>query len=370
MFTQKRERCHIIRNDFFTTGRVKILFLIGFIFLQSSCAFFLSYIKDKKPSPNETTEASHANEFMWEQFHLGNYDSLPSILDKLNSSYQLDPNNADVTAHLGYMYLWAFAERIRNKPQERILENVFLSNRFFKEAIVLNPDDPRTYGFQSAVQMCEGAFTNNLEMLAQAYFGSLKAIRKWPQFNKFALGYIEGQLDTGTRMYKQGLKFQWEILDECAEAKLSEEKIMKDPITILTALYDEINNSNDPEIKRACGNSWIAPHNWEGFFLNFGDILVKAGRIDQAKIMYSAVKIAPSYVDWIYKDVINLRIEEANQNVQVFNRKQNLIALTDNKQMMVNSEMSCTGCHKMSSGEFAKASYKSGSEISSAAEKK
>ena len=331
---------------------MKKLLLLGFVFLQSSCAFFLSYIKDKKPSSNETSEASLANEYMWKQFHLGNYDSLPSILEKLNGAYQKDPNDAGVTAHLGYMYLWAFAERIKSHQQERILENVFLSNRFFKEAIVLNPDDPRTHGFQSAVQMCEGALTNNLELLAQSYFSSLKAIRKWSQFNKFALGYVESQLDTGSRMYRQALKFQWEILDECAKAKLTEEKMMKDPVRLFTALYHEINNSNDPEIKRACGNSWIAPHNWEGFFLNFGDMLVKAGKTDQAKVMYAAARLSPTYNDWIYKDVIDQRIDQVSQNVEAFNRPQNLLKLADRNQLMINSETSCTGCHQMSTQEF------------------
>jgi len=333
---------------------VKKLLLLLIIIIQSGCAFFLSYIRDKKPSKVESSEAAMANAFMWEQFHLGNYDSIPSVLEKLNKAYQLDPNDAEVTSHLGFIYLWAFSERIREDPQDRILENIFLSNRFFKEAIILNPKDARLYGFQSAVQMCEGALTNNLEMLAQSYFGSLKAIRKWSTFNKFALGYVESQLDTGSRMYKQGLKFQWEILDECAEEKLTEEKIMKDPDKLFTGLYREINQSDDPKIKRSCGNSWIAPHNWEGFFLNFGDMLVKAGKLEQAKVIYSAAKISPSYADWIYKDVIDGRIEEMKLNVTAFNQKQNLLELSGKRQMMINSEISCTGCHQMSPGEFEK----------------
>ena len=332
----------------------KLFFLIIIIF-QSGCAFFLSYIKDKKPSAKETLEAKAANEYMWDQFHLGNYDSIPSILAKLNKAYKDDPNDPNVTAHLGFVYLWSFSERIRKVPQERILENIFLSNRFFKEAIILNPKDDRLYGFQSAVQMCEGALTGNLEMLAQSYFGSLKAIKKWPQFNKFALGYVESQLDTGSRMYKQGLKYQWDIIDACSEAKLSEEKIMRNPEELLTGLYQEINNSKDPQIKRACGNSWIAPHNWEGFFLNFGDMLVKAGKLKQAKVMYSAARISPTYSDWVYQEVIDNRIDDMELNVEAFNRKQNLTELTDNRQMMINSEISCTGCHRMSSREFANA---------------
>jgi hypothetical protein len=332
-----------------------ILFLV--VIIQTSCAFMLSYIKDKKPSVLESDAARIANEYMWEQFHLGNYDSIPLILAKLNRAYQLDPNDARVAGHLGFMYLWNFSERIRHQAQDRILENIFLSNRFFKEAITLNPRDPRIYGFQSAVQMCEGALTNNLEILAESYFTSLKAIRRWSQFNKFALGYVESQLDPASRMYKQGLKYQWEILDECSEKKLSKKNILEAPGNELSVLYNEIKNSDNPEITRACGNSWIAPHNWEGFFLNFGDMLVKAGELEEAKVIYQAARIAPSFDDWPYKNVIEIRIKNADSNQSSFNLSQDLIQLTNRSQMMINSEFSCAGCHQMSDKEFARAGY-------------
>ena len=318
----------------------------------------LSYIKDKKPSHTESEEARLANQYMWDQFHQGNYDSIPTILEKLNKAYQENPNDVKITAHLGFVYLWKFSERVRYTPEDRVLENIFLSNRFFKEAIILNPKDPRVYGFQSAVQMCEGALTNNLEMLAQSYFSSLKAIRRWPQFNKFALGYVESQLDTGSRMYKQGLKYQWEIINQCSDKNLTRERILSSPQIILAALYDEINNSGDPKIKRACGNSWIAPHNWEGFFLNFGDMLVKAGELEEARIIYAAAKLSPGYGEWVYKDLIDERIADMNKNVEAFNQPQNLTRLTEKKQLMINSEFSCTGCHQMSSAEYLKAGYK------------
>lgn len=339
---------------------MKKLLLLSFVVIQSGCAFMLSYIKDKKASPSETNEAKLANEFMWDQFHLGHYDSIPQILQKLNQAYRDNPNDATVAANLGFIYLWNFSERVRMKPDERVLENVFLSNRFFREAITLNPKDARYHGFQAAVQMCEGALTNNLELLAQSYFSSLKAIRKWPQFNKFALGYIESQLDTGSRMYRQGLRYHWEIIDECSKNKLTPAQIMNDPKAVLTDLYNEINNSDDEKIKRACGNSWIAPHNWEGFFLNFGDMLVKAGKLDEAKTMYEAIRIAPSFQDWPYKELVAKRIAEMELNMTIFNTQQKLTALEHDRQMMINSAVSCTGCHQMSHMEFVQNTIPSG----------
>jgi hypothetical protein len=195
-------------------------------------------------------------------------------------------------------------------------------------------------------------------MTATSYFSGLKAIRKWSQFNKFALSYAESQLDTSSRLYRQALRYQWQILDECSKQRLTKEKILDAPEKTFTSLLNEINSSPDLKIKRACGNSWIAPHNWEGFLLNFGDMLVKYGELDAAREIYMAAKLSPSYKEWVYKGELEKRIANLKQNNIEFNRKQNLFALSGNNQMMISSSFSCTGCHQMSNAEFVKAGYR------------
>ena len=39
-------------------------------------------------------------------------------------------------------------------------------------------------------------------------------------------------------------------------------------------------------VKRACWNNWKAPYNLQGFWLNMGDMLVKSGDPEKAKIYY------------------------------------------------------------------------------------
>src|SRR5262245_41481476 len=63
--------------------------------------------------------------------------------------------------------------------------------------------------------------------------------------------------------------------------------------------------------KRVCWNSWIAPHNFEGFFLNFGDMLVKAGEPGLAVSMYANAKLTPDYASWPYRDVLEDRMRNA-----------------------------------------------------------
>lgn len=64
---------------------------------------------------------------------------------------------------------------------------------------------------------------------------------------------------------------------------------------------------------RACWNSWIAPHNFEGFFLNFGDMLARANDLPNARAMYEAARLPKSYAQWPYRDVLERRLARLEQ---------------------------------------------------------
>ena len=69
------------------------------------------------------------------------------------------------------------------------------------------------------------------------------------------------------------------------------------------------NTETNLKRKRACWNSWIAPHNVEGFYLNMGDMLVKNGDWEKAVEIYSLAKQVPQYENWTYKGVLEKRIK-------------------------------------------------------------
>jgi hypothetical protein len=95
--------------------------------------------------------------------------------------------------------------------------------------------------------------------------------------------------------------------------------------------------------KRACWNSAIAPHNFEGFFLNFGDMLVKAGDPATAVKMYGNAKLTPDYATWPYKQVLEERIANAAANVEVFQRQDPPAGAPA---IMIRSTFACMGCHQ------------------------
>ncbi|MGZ4055842.1 MAG: hypothetical protein ACXVPU_01230 [Bacteroidia bacterium] len=330
----------------------------AFIFILVIASFMMSFIENKYECSTETELARSANKFMWDNFHLGNYDSIPAILKKLDEANSYTPEDYKIIAHLGFIHLWAFCERGRKAPDSSVTEHIYLSNYFFKKAIELNPNDPRIRGFQSSTDICEGALSENLLLIIKGYLNGLRSIKKWPTFNRSAVSFIESQRDSSSRMFKQGIKYQWKVIDECSCKKLDKKTIMASPQKVIADMISEVRNSQNLLIKRACWNSWIAPHNLEGFFLNFGDMLVKEGHSEEAKEMYSAAKLSPAYNDWAYKQVLEDRIKNIESDKKIFNKKLKLIYRKNEKQIFINSKISCVACHQMSKKEFEKAGYR------------
>ena len=95
--------------------------------------------------------------------------------------------------------------------------------------------------------------------------------------------------------------------------------------------------------KRVCWNSWIAPHNLEGFFLSFGDMLVKTGQPETAMAMYRNARLTADDAAWPSRDLLEARIANAAANVEVFRRQD---APPGTPTMMIRSGYACMGCHQ------------------------
>jgi hypothetical protein len=304
------------------------------------------------PEGKPDSEITH--QYMLEQLHLGNYDSIPAILKQLSELEKEDAEDPLVNADLGFVYLWQFSERGRKPQTGGIEKTVYLSNHYFKRAVKYNPADARLKGFQSATEICEGALNKNVSMIFTGYLNAFDAVKEWPQFNKFALSLVSSQLNKNSFLFRLAVKYQWELLDDCSCKELDRTKVMRDPKRTFLSLVDELKNSNDKMIKRACWNTMIAPHNYEGFLLNFGDMLVKEGKPEDAFEIYSAARLSPSYKEWPYASVLEQRIKNIESNRRLFNKRPDLSAVSDDRQIFINSTFSCTGCHQMSKKEFAR----------------
>ena len=79
--------------------------------------------------------------------------------------------------------------------------------------------------------------------------------------------------------------------------------------------------------------------------MNMGDMLVKAGDWQTARRVYENAKLSPTYMQWPFRKVLELRIRDAADNVRAFNTTTEANAPAD-QQVMINSAFACMACHQ------------------------
>lgn len=288
----------------------------------------------KAATTSRSEAASKADELFWQTFHGGEYDKIQSTLEALTAAYLKTPNDAKTAAHIAWLHNWRVAERARmDSPPATITDDTFVARRYFEEAVNLDPSDARYLGFLAGHTMAEGSLHKDERLTRKGYFMMLDAIEAWPEFNLFTGGYVMSRLPADSPQFRKGLEWQWEVLDTCIGEKL-------DRANPDYSRYLSLETTEGP--KRACWNSWIAPHNLEGFFLNMGDMLVKAGDWQTARKIYANARLLKTYPNWRYQAVLEDRITRAQANVALLNAEEG----TTPVRIMIDSQFACTGCHQ------------------------
>jgi hypothetical protein len=288
--------------------------------------------KEAIASRRET--ASKADDLFWNTFHNGEYHKIQSALEVLTAAYLQTPNDAKTAAHIAWLHNWRMAERARmDSIPATITDDTILARRYFQEAVKLDPSDARYLGFLAGHTLAEGTLHKDERLTREGYVMMLDAIKAWPEFNLFTGGYVMSRLPTDSPQFREGLEWQWQTLDKCIEGKLDRANPDYSQYMVKETTEGK---------KRVCWNSWIAPHNLEGFFLNMGDMLVKSGDWQTAQKIYANARLSRTYASWKYQSVLEDRIDRAQANVALFNAPDG----TPKVRMMINSEFSCMACHQ------------------------
>ena len=240
-----------------------ITMLISFIAVKA-CSVKTVNVSKKISLKDQTDLAKHANEVFWDNFHQGNYEEIPNVINILNAAYLENPNDVETVLHLGFAHIWALSEsgKLEVIPPT-IIDHGVLSLKYFGEAYKLNPKDPRALGFLADLKMIVGNLSADDGLTREGYIDGLASIRKWKEFNYFTIGYVLSGLPHDSWQFEKGLEWQWETLDACLG-----EKVDRENFTSYFSKYYSLKEQSKTDIKkdRACLNSWIAPHNLEGFF--------------------------------------------------------------------------------------------------------
>ncbi|WPP50155.1 hypothetical protein [Catalinimonas niigatensis] len=300
----------------------------------------------------ESKVSVEANDFFWEQFHLGNYDSIPAILEQLTAAYLDNPNDLKTINHLGFTHMWAIAEQQSAKnPSSTIIGHSVLASKYFGESYMLNPHDTRILSFLSSSKIVTGSISKDEGLIREGYFNGLKAIREWKDFSAFSLAYTLSRLPHDDTNYAKALAWMEELANRCYCDGQNFDPESEDCIRFVSQRVEEPKRLGK---KRVVPNSWVAPHNVEGFFMTWGDLLVKHGDWEKGASIYAFAKHAPDYENWDYKDVLERRLTHAQQNVTVFRKevKAGEKVAVDHT-VLVQTAIACRSCHQMSKNEIA-----------------
>jgi hypothetical protein len=289
----------------------------------------------KSSSEQRTDLAKNADELFWDTFHSARYDGIQPALEAETTAYLADPADAITAAHIGWLHFWRLSEASRlDTTPATITDDAVVAQKYFAEAVALNPHEARYVGFLASATLVEGSIDHEEKTTRRGYFMMLDAIKEWPEFNLFTAGYVMSGASAGSKQFKQAIDWEWQNLDVCVG-----EKVDRHAGGYAKYLKQETTQGK----KRVCWNSWIAPHNFEGFFLNMGDMLVKAGDWQTAQNVYRNAQLSTTYEAWPYRKVLEDRIVHAEENVALFSAGKS--AGAKSAPLMINSAFSCMGCH-------------------------
>jgi hypothetical protein len=291
----------------------------------------------KQAATTRTAAALKADELFWATLHGGDYEQIPRALEAQTAAYLADPTDAVSAAHVGWLHIWKLSERARlDSIPATLTDDAIVSRRYFQEAVALNPGEARYLGFLASATLAEGTIHQDERLTRRGYYMMLDAVKAWPEFNLFTAGYVMSAQPAGSERFKQALEWQWQNLDACVGETVDRKNADY-------AKYMTLETKEGK--KRVCWNSEIAPHNFEGFFLNMGDMLVKAGDWETGRKIYGDAKLSPTYAQWQYRQVLEDRIRDAPDNVAAFNAPADATSGGD-KRIMVTTAFSCMACHR------------------------
>lgn len=312
------------------------------IFLLASTLTLLSFSTSAKEqySPENyprTESALQADDFFWYVFNNGDYDSIPLVINALTAAYIEDPNDATTSGHIGALHLWRLSEQERlDVIPATITDHILLARKYLQQSINKDPHNAIYLGQLGATMMSEGEIDREKNLVRKGFSYLLQSRRNFPEFNNFTVGYLGSRLPPNTKFFKKGLEYLWKNIDICINEKIDRHNPDMTPYLHLQTTEGD---------QRVCWNGSIAPHNFEGFFLTMGDMLVKSGDWRLAKKIYANAKLALEYDSWQYQNILEHRILNAEENVTLFNAPLNEFNRPVNP-ILSQSSFSCSACHQ------------------------
>ena len=243
----------------------------------------------------------------WDVYHGNAYDQIPQVQAELQRAIENDPNNPTLYALLGAAHFWHIGEAARDpNPRDPALGQDMpeavdnfgkaLSLDYYTKHFIGYINDDHLPGYLGITTVHLGQMTNDPGLIAKGDQTLDFAAYQFPEFNNFNRWAAHSTDGKDSASYQKALDSLWQGIDSCIGGKIDRNNPdVKPYLNLLTAVGR----------KKACWwEGVLAPYSYEGYMLNLGNGLVKAGQVDAARIVYNNARYAANYNTWPYRSVL------------------------------------------------------------------
>ncbi len=253
-----------------------------------------------RPDPGDSPATQAAIDRFWQVYHGNDYNGIPQVEAQLEQALAQDPNNATLHALLGASHFWHIGEARTLVPQSAgpgARAGCAQRGDQFRPgayAQLLHAPRPRFHqpgdhlpGYLGITTVHLGQMSDDAALIARGDQLLDFAAYQFPEFNNFNRWAAHNTESKDSASYQKALDSLWQGLDACAGAKVDRDNPdLKPYLNLLTSVGR----------KKACW--WqgdLAPYSFEGYMLNLGNGLVKAGQVEAAKVIFHNAHYAANY---------------------------------------------------------------------------
>lgn len=260
------------------------------------------------PATDDSEGATRAAiDRFWQVYHGNDYGAIPQVETQLEQAIAHDPDNPTLQALLGAAHFWHIGEGARdpNRADPALAQDMPDAVVHFGQALTLDYytrhplgyiNDDHLPGYLGITTVHLGQMTNNPALIAKGDQTLDFAAYQFPEFNNFNRWAAHNTDGKETPSYQKALDSLWQGLDTCAGTTVDRDNPdLKPYLNLVTSVGR----------KKACW--WqgdLAPYSFEGYMLNLGNGLVKAGKVEAARVMFHNAHYAANYETWPYRSVL------------------------------------------------------------------
>lgn len=319
-----------------------ILVVLGLAALALVVVAFVMPIKSvyiPLPVAEQNANAKAATEHFWTVFHGDRYDELPGVLGKLNSGYG-GGKEPVMTNLLGAAHLWRFQERRRmGRTAPEMRDDLVQAADYADRTLAADPDDTFAPAIRVTAHWQLAVLDGKPDELPAIELEILENTQSYPEFHAFVQGWLlSAMLPVDSPRYREAAEGFKLLADACAG-------FTTPPNLKFNGLVFAYLAIKAWATVRLCYNNPVAPHNLESTFLSTGDMMVKMGQFDAARIWYGNAQASPTYATWRYRELVERRLASDFKTLQAKFVADSGKLDVDDPALSFQSTMGCANCH-------------------------